>query len=53
LYRYQEVDIEGIDIPVAPEPVPEPLPEASFAQLLAGGVGNIAGAALPFGDEEG
>ena len=28
MYRYQEVDIEGIDIPVAPEPIAEPLPES-------------------------
>ena len=54
LYRYQEVDIEGIDIPVAPEPIAEPLPEASFAALLTGGVGNLAGGgSLPFGDDEG
>jgi len=39
---------------VAPEPIAEPLPEASFAALLTGGVGNVAGGGslLPFGDDE-
>ena len=45
MYRYQEVEIEGMEVPAAPEstaggfaPLPEAAsPETSFAQLLAGG----------------
>ena len=37
MYRYQEVDIEGMDIPAAPEALPELPAESSFAALLAGG----------------
>ena len=45
MYRYQTVDIEGMEVPAAPEgtaggfaPLPEAAsPETSFAQLLAGG----------------
>jgi DNA-directed RNA polymerase subunit beta' len=38
-YRYQEVDIEGVDIPAPPEEVPEALPDTTFAHLLSGGPG--------------
>ncbi len=41
-YRYQEVEIEGVEVPVAEEPQPA-LPESTFAQLLGGSAG--AGAA--------
>jgi DNA-directed RNA polymerase subunit beta' len=37
MYRYQTVDIEGMDIPAAPEALPELPAESSFAALLAGG----------------
>jgi len=43
MYRYQEVDIEGLEIPA---PAPEEIPAAadtSFAQLLAGGGGAPSG----------
>ncbi|HUO51785.1 MAG TPA: DNA-directed RNA polymerase subunit beta', partial [Gemmatimonadaceae bacterium] len=50
MYRYDTVEIEGIDIPAPPE-VPAELPgEPSFAQLLSGG--GVPGAAVLPDDEE-
>jgi DNA-directed RNA polymerase subunit beta' len=34
-YRYQEVEIEGVEVPAPEEPL-LPLPESTFAQLLTG-----------------
>ena len=42
MYRYDQVEIEGIDIPAAPELPPEPLADSSFTQLLTGGGGAAA-----------
>jgi DNA-directed RNA polymerase subunit beta' len=56
MYRYDTVEIEGMEVPAAPEgavgspfaPLPDaPSPETSFAQLLAGG-----GAPPALADEE-
>src|SRR5690242_18383349 len=51
IYRYQEVEIEGLEAPAAPEPTAEVLPEMIFAPLPAG---EAEEAVLPaFGEEAG
>jgi DNA-directed RNA polymerase subunit beta' len=38
-YRYHEVEIEGVEVPVQEEPA-QPLPDTAFAQLLTGSPGG-------------